>query len=336
MFDRSLLAACAIAYIAAPAIAQDASTPSAEPPARMVGTSPWGPADELGRLNLMTDESRAAILARVAGGTVHDLGVEYFIGMPGWFPAGDPRYAMWMTHTPRGTVADDPMSVGDEANALVSYTGTALSMYTHTGTHIDALNHFGLQGEIYNGFEADAHLGDRGWDRTGAETLPPIVARGVLIDVAAARGVDMLAPGTRIRGEDLQAALDAQGTALREGDVVLIRTGRMAVFEDADAFLDDAPGLDIDGARFLVERGAMVIGADNLSLEVFPSQFEPNYIPVHTYLLAEHGVPIMEMVDTESLSDARTYEFAFIAAGPKLRGMDATVLRPIALPVQSE
>ena len=322
--------------LAPPVVGQDADSPSTPPPASAVGASPWGAQDELGRLNLMTDESRAAILARVAGGTVHDLGVEYFIGMPGWFPAGDPRYQMWMTHTPNGTVVDDPMGVGREANELVSYTGTALSMYAHTGTHIDALNHFGLGGQIYNGFSSEDHLGDRGWTRTGAETLPPIVARGVLIDLPAAKGVEMLAPGYRISGDDLAEALERQSTELAEGDVVLVRTGRMRVFDDADAFLDDAPGLDLDGARYLVERGAMVIGADNLSLEVFPSSFDPNYIPVHTFLLAEHGVPIMEMVDTESLAAEGVHEFAFIAAGPKLRGMDATVLRPIALPIRPQ
>lgn len=317
-------------------LAQDADEPSGDVPAREVGVSPWGPEDELGRLNLMTDASRAAILSRVAGGTVHDLGVEYFIGMPGWFPADDPRYTMWMTHTPKGNVIADPMGNGPEVNELVSYTGSALSMYSHTGTHIDALNHFGLNGRIYNGFEADTHLGDQGWTRTGAETLPPIVARGVLIDMPAAKGVQMLERGYRIGGDDLREALERQGTSLREGDVVLIRTGRMQLFEEADAFIADAPGLDFDGARFLVDSGAMVIGADNLSLEAFPSAFDVNYIPVHTFLLAEHGVPIMEMVDTESLAADEVYEFAFIAAGPKLRGMDATVLRPIALPVRPE
>jgi hypothetical protein len=180
-----MVLAVVVALFAAPAMTERAD----------VGTSPWGPDDELGRLNLMTDASRAAILARIDGGKVYDLSVEYFIGMPGWFPAGDPRYNLWMTHTPKGTVVDDPMNVGTEMNEHVSYTGTAVSMYAHTGTHIDALNHFGLNGKIFNGFTADEHLGDRGWTKTGAETIPPIVARGVIIDVAAANGVAVLPPG---------------------------------------------------------------------------------------------------------------------------------------------
>ncbi len=111
---------------------------------RDIGVSPWGPADEIGRLNLITPESRASILSRVDGGAAYDLSVEYFIGMPSWQAAGDPRYQIWMTHTPQGTVVDDPMHVGEKKNNHVSYTGAAVSMYTHMGTHIDALNHFGL------------------------------------------------------------------------------------------------------------------------------------------------------------------------------------------------
>jgi kynurenine formamidase len=282
----------------------------------------------------MTAERQAKLLARISGGPVYDLGVEYFIGMPGWFPAGDPRYTMWMTHTPGGAAVDDPLGVGREQNEHVSYSGSAVSMYAHTGTHIDALNHFGLNGHIYNGFSAAAHLGDRGWTRTGAETIPPIVARGVLIDVAAAKGVERLEYGYRIGREDLRAALERQGTRLQEGDVVLIRTGQMTLYQDTDAYVGNAAGLGMDGAHFLVERGAMVVGADNLSLEAFPSEVDGNYIPVHTFLLAQRGVPILELVHLEELSRDGVYEFAFIAGSLKFRGADAAPLRPLAIPLR--
>lgn len=300
-----------------------------------VGRSPWGPDDELGRLNLMTAQSRADVLSRLDGRRVYDLSVEYYIGMPGWHGAGDPRYQIWMTHTPNGTVVDDPVGVGHHQNEHVSYTGSAISMYTHTGTHIDALNHFGLDGRIWNGFEASRHLGDRGWRKTGAETIPPIIARGVLIDVAAARGVDALPPGYRVRRADLVDALARQGTALRKGDVVLIRTGRMQQYQDAEAYVKEPPGMSLDAARFLVEEGgAMVVGADNLSFETFPPEVPGNYVPVHTYLLAQQGTPIMELVQLEELARDRVYEFAFIGASLKLRGADAAPMRPIALPLR--
>lgn len=326
MSPRSLLCTAAVVLAAV------ALVPA--PLAQTAGQSPWGPDDELGRLNLMTDASRAAVLSRVdPSAGVYDLGVEYYIGMPSWQAAGDPHYRMWMTHTPRGTVIDDPVGVGREENERVSYTGSAVSFYAHMGTHIDALVHFGLHGEVYNGFAADEHLGDRGWDRSGAETIPPLVARGVLVDVAAAKGVDRLPPLYRVTSDDLREALARQGTELRTGDVVLVRTGQMALYDDAQAFMTDPPGLDMDGARFLVEAGAMVIGADNLSLEAFPSETDENYIPMHTYLLAQHGIPILELVALDGLSEAGVYEFAFVGGSVKFRGADAAPIRPLALPL---
>lgn len=302
---------------------------------RVVGTSPWGPGDQIGRLNLMTERSTAQVLSRVAGGRAYDLSVEYYIGMPSWQAAGDPHYRMWMTHTPHGTVVDDPLNVGTEMNEHVSYTGAAVSMYTHMGTHIDALVHFGLNGQVWNGFSASDHLGDRGWRVAGAEKIPPIVARGVLIDVATSKGIDMLPPGYRVTRQDLIDALKRQNVELREGDVALIRTGRMKLYEDAQAYMDNPPGLGLEAARFLVEeRGAMIVGADNLSFESFPSELETDYVPVHTYLLAQQGAPIIELVYLEELARDRVYEFAFIGGSLKLRGSDAAPLRPIALPLR--
>ena len=302
---------------------------------RDVGVSPWGPTDEIGRLNLITAESRANVLSRVDGSVAYDLSVEYFIGMPSWQAAGDPRYQIWMTHTPQGTIVNDPMRVGEELNNHVSYTGAAVSMYTHMGTHIDALNHFGLNGKIWNGFPAHQHLGDRGWNVAGAENIPPIIARGVLIDVAAAKGLDMLGDGYRITREDLIEALDKQGVDIQEGDVALIRTGRMKVYEDAAAYMANPPGLGMAAARFLIEeKGAMIVGADNLSFEAFPSELEDDYVPLHTYLLAQQGAPILELVYLEELSQDAVYEFAFIGGSLKLRGSDAAPIRPIAIPIR--
>lgn len=302
---------------------------------RVVGTSPWGPNDEIGRLNLITPESQSAVLSRLVGGKNYDLSVEYFIGMPSWQAAGDPHYRMWMTHTPHGTVIDDPLNLGKRMNQHVSYTGAAISMYTHMGTHIDALNHFGLDGKIWNGFSAAEHAGDRGWQVAGAENIPPIVARGVLIDVAAAKAVGMLPDGYRITREDLVSALRKQNTSLKEGDVVLIRTGRMQHYDNAETYMANPPGIGMTAARFLVEEnGAMIVGADNLSFESFPSELDTDYVPVHTYLLAEQGTPIIELANLEDLSRDKVYEFAFIGGSLKLRGADAAPIRPIAIPLR--
>lgn len=307
---------------------------STAPDAR-VGRSPWGPHDEIGTLNMMSDSSRAAVLARVRGGKVYDLSVEYFSGMPSWYLAGDPLYQLWMTHTPRGHAIDDPLKVGAEQNAKVAYTGDAISMYTHTGTHIDALNHFGLHGEVWNGFAADQHLGDRGWTKVGVEKFPPIIARGVLIDVAAYKGVTMLPDSYSITPDDLRGALARQGTRLAPGDVVLIRGGRMTVWPDVEKYVLNQPGLGLAGAKWLVDhQRVMVVGGDNLSLEHFPVEGTENWIPVHSFLLAQRGVPIIEVAFLEELARDRVYEFAFVAGPLKLRGASAAPFRPVALPLR--
>jgi kynurenine formamidase len=311
---------------------------TADPPlgqAQDVGSSPWGKEDEIGRLNLMTAASRALALNNLDPTRVFDLAVEYYIGMPSWQAAGDPHFQMWMTHTPHGTSVDDPLSVGHKMNAHVSYTGSAFSMYAHMGTHIDALNHFGLNGKIWNHFSASEHLGDRGWKKAGIEKMPPIIARGVLLDIPKSKGLNELSVNYRITRQDIEQALEVQNIRLNAGDVVLIRTGRMQHYHDAEKFMKDAPGIGMEAAKFLAEQHqALSIGADNLSFEAFPSETTDNYVPVHTYLLAQQGVTIMELLYLEALAKDQIYQFAFIASPLKIRGGDASPFRPIAIPYQ--
>jgi len=183
--------------------------------------SPWGPTDEIGTLNMMTDDSRFDVLKQIAGGKVYDLGVDLFVGMPICCAIfGDPTFQIFLTHAP---------SRGDPAKELLSYSGDGVTMYTHSGTHIDALNHFGLHGKIWNEVAASDDLGVRGWTKSGVDKYPPIVARGVLIDVAKSKNMAQLAPSYAITVADLKDALKKQGTTLRPGDVVLIRTGMMSL-----------------------------------------------------------------------------------------------------------
>jgi kynurenine formamidase len=299
--------------------------------------SPWGPTDEIGRLNMMTEASQLAILQRIASGKVYDLSVEYFIGMPSWYLLGDPRYQIWMTHTPQGTVVDNPVGVSKAVNDKVGYSGDAISMYTHTGTHMDTLNHFGLHGKLWNGFTAQEHLGDRGWTKAGAEKVPPLVARGVLLDVAATKGVAILPDAYGITPQDLQATLAKQGLSLQPGDVVLIRTGRMQVFYDKDAnkYLLNSPGITLEAAQWLIDdRQAMAVGADNIGLEAISPLTPDNWVPVHTYLEAERGVTIIEVLDLEALARDKVYEFVFIGAPLKLRGATGAPMRPLAIPMR--
>lgn len=300
---------------------------------RRVSASPFGADDEIGMLNLLDPSRSREVLRRADGGAVIDLAVDLFMGMPSWVSAGDPPFQQWMTHTPRGTVADDLTGVGRMQNTLVGYSGDAVSMYTHTGTHLDTLNHFGYGTSIWNGFSADEHLGSRHWEKCGADKIPPIVARGVLFDVAALHGVDVLPDNYGIGADDLRGALARQKTAFYPGDIAVVRTGRMRRWPDPAAYIADSPGLNLDGATYLAHAGASIIAGDNSALEQMPADDPENWQVVHTYLLAEAGVPIMEIVDCEELSHERLYEFAFVGAGLKFRGATAAPLRPIAMPL---
>ncbi|MGD9531089.1 MAG: cyclase family protein [Pseudonocardia sp.] len=300
-----------------------------------VSKSPWGPDDEIGALNHLTAESRAAVMSRVDASRVFDLSCDYFVGMPTWSALGDPGFQIWMTHDPAGDVVTNPLGLDDDANRLTSYTGDAMSLYTHSGTHIDALNHFGCHGEIYNGYHAHEHVGNRTWNKCGVDTIPPIIARGVLLDIAGLKGVEQLPASYGIGPEDLAAAAERQGITVQTGDVVLIRTGRYREWPDAEAFLNNEPGLNLDGAKWLVEQGAMIIGSDNVAVEQLPSVDESTWIPVHMYLFNEAGVVIIEVVNCEELAAAQVYEFAFVGLHLKLRGASASPIRCIAMPLSA-
>lgn len=292
--------------------------------------SPWGDDDEIGALNMMTEASRAEVVRRAAGGMVYDLGVELFIGMPTCCAAafGDPSYQYWMTHAPARNAAAE----------LLSHSGDAIAMGTHTGTHIDTLSHFGLHGEIWNRVKADDAVSVQGWRKSGADKYPHIVARGVLIDVAAAKGVPHLPDSYAITVEDLRQAIELQRTELRPGDVVLIRTGLMHLWPDASRYrLEVQAGLSMSAARWLAEdRQALLVGSDNLGLESFPSSDPVKFAPVHAYLLAEKGVSFMEVLWLEELSRDRVYEFLFIASPLKLRGATGSPVRPLAIPLSRD
>lgn len=299
-----------------------------------VASSPWGPDDQLGALNHLSPEGSAAILARVDGTRSYDLSIDYFVGMPSFQAAGDPSYQLFMSHTPAGTVVDNLNGAGEAGNRHVCYSGDVVFMYTHTGTHIDSLSHFGVDGHIYNGFSVDDNLGSRGWTKGGAEVIPPIITRGVLIDVAKSHQVDCLPDSYAITVEDCQKVLADAGITLQPGDVAMVRTGRMGYWPDGSKVLGNPPGLSLEAAKWLTSQGISAIAADQECVEVGPSQHEDNWLPGHCHFLAEAGVPMIELVNLEDLSRDDVNEFCLIAAPIRLRGASGAPLRPIALPLR--
>lgn len=268
---------------------------------------------EVGRLAWMTPESQAAALAGADASRVFDLAVEYFIGMPSWIELGDPKYEIWLTHTPQGE--------GHE------YAGTAISMYTHVGTHICSLNHLGHDGRFWDGWTAREHLGSHAW-RVGG-IYPPIIAPAVLLDVAAARGADCLPDSYAITPEDLYAA---GASDLKRGDIALVRTGRMSRWPDHQRFMSDPPGVGMHAARLLAEELQVICIGVDCGGEPLPPESPEEFLPVHSYLLADVGVPVIENMWLEELSRANVRRFTLLAFPLKLAGSTGLPVRPIALP----
>ncbi len=157
--------------------------------------APGGRDDEIGRLNWITPETNRAILEHLDGSHVFDLNVEYFIGMPSWVAAGDPPYGIWMTHTPQGSINDNLSGVGPTCTrstrtAATRSTSTPTAARTSTRSTTSATTAM-----FWNGWTADKDLGSRIWNKGGLEKYPPIIARGVLLDVAGMHGVDCLPDG---------------------------------------------------------------------------------------------------------------------------------------------
>jgi kynurenine formamidase len=295
---------------------------------------PYGTNDQIGRLNELADGKLAQVLLRVDPRRVYDLSVEYFVGMPNWTMTGDPAFQMWLTARPSGEILDDPMGVGRASNETVSRSGDAIMMYTHSGTHVDTLNHMGLDGKIYNGYTEQEHLGSRHWKVCGAEQHPPVITRGVMLDIAALHGVAMLPDSYGIGAADIEAAMQRQGVRVERGDVVLVRSGRMSTWPDAERLIPDEPGLNLEGAKALADMGVIMIAADNIGFEQGPADHNVNWQVVHTFLLTESGIPIIELVNMEELSADSVYEFAFIAACLKIRGATGSPMRPLAIPLR--
>lgn len=297
-----------------------------------VAKSPYGPDDEIGVLNELTEAHTLAVLQRVSSGKTYDLSVTNFVGMPGLadLGMGDPPFQMWMTHTPRGMRVEQLAPAGGPPN-LALYDD-AYTLSAHTGTHIDALNHLGRGEKIFNGYDASTYLSDKGWTKAGVDVIPPIITRGILIDVAGERGVDMLPASYEITVEDLQRAMKQQGIRLHKNDAVLIRTGRMTVWPDPKKFVHNDPGITKESATWLVDNGAVILGADNMGVEKFPMAKDN----VHVYLFAERGVCLLELLWLEDLAKDQVYEFAFIAAPIKIRGATGSPIRPLALPIRAE
>jgi kynurenine formamidase len=301
----------------------------------------WGNDDEVGALNAMTAESRQAALKLATRGEVLDLGQTYSRRSYKW-PGHSPGEILTF-RSPDGIrrMNDADAPPAEKNQDQVFWHSAALFISDNVATQIDGLAHItaGTDDHWYNGFKESDWGGDWGPRKCDAPTIPPIIARGVLIDVAGWKQADALPGHTVITAADLQATLACEGVTIQPGDVVLVRTGTGRLWADDGADHKtigehDSAGPDLAATRWLVEdQGAIMVGSDTSGFEVNPpSAPSGTTIPVHRYLLVDQGVHIGEFHNLEALSKSRVYTFCYMATVNKIKGAAAGfALRPVAL-----
>lgn len=305
----------------------------------------WGKDDEVGSLNAMTDTSRAAALKLATQGKVYDLGALYDRESYKW-PGHNPAEIMTF-RTPEGVKRQNDFQFAKNPTGT-AWHSCAIFISDNVATQIDGLGHategpecvHRIPDHWYNGFKEADWGGNWGIRKCGADTIPPIVARGVMIDVAGYKNVTALPAHYAITPDDLRGALARQKTELKPGDVVLVRTGTLHFWGEAghdDKGLikeHDSAGINLDSAKWLVEQnGAMLLGSDTSGLEVGPPPAgSKSFMPCHNYLLIEQGVHIAEFHFLEDLSKDKVYEFTYVCTTNKIKGASAGfTLRPIAM-----
>ncbi len=208
-----------------------------------------------------------------------------------------------------------------------------VTMTDHTGTHIDALCHQACELELFGGVKTDAAETPAGFKEHGVETVPPIVARGVMLDIARFLHVDRLPDHHAITADEMIGCAAAQNVLVNPGDVLLVRTGSGAIWNDEETYLR-AAGVAKSGTLWAAEQGVIAVGADNMAWDTLNGERDPETgatMFAHVYLLPKMGIYIIENLLLEQLSHDRIYEFGFIAAPLKMTGATGSPIRPLAL-----
>jgi kynurenine formamidase len=266
----------------------------------------------------------ASLADRLARATVFDLEQPRFFGMP-IYPTHRPGYFYALHRRHRDSY--DPDVHGPRTGA-----SGVLTMMEHSGTHIDALCHQACNLMLCGGVPVEGNEGQAGFRELGIEKVPPLLGRGILLDVAGWQKHCPLPRQYSIQAEELQACAKAQKVEVSPGDVLLVRTGFGTLWHDEPGYLQ-AAGVAKSGSLWAAERGVRAVGADNMSWDV-PTERDPetgSTLFGHLYLLAQKGIYIMENLNLEELARARCYTFAFLGIPLKFTGATGSPLRPLAL-----
>ena len=206
-----------------------------------------------------------------------------------------------------------------------------LETHVGIGSQIDGLAHIGRNGEHYGGHKAEDIFAADGLKALGTEHIPPIATRGVMLDMAKHFGVEQLEPMQGFGKDDIEAAAEAQGIEIGAGDVVLFHTGWLPLADsDPAKFIQQQPGLNLEGAQYLAELGVVAIGSDTAALETMAFADETLF-PVHQALLVDHGVYVLESMNTAELAADGAHEFFFVLGQPRFAGSVQAVINPVAI-----
>ncbi|MDO8861070.1 cyclase family protein [Haliea sp. E1-2-M8] len=281
-----------------------------------------GADDTLGAINYLSPEKVLQAASLVKTGKTYALGVKTGPESPAYGPRS---YALTVLQL------DDGVGAPLAANQLTS-NDDLLQTWMGIGSQIDGLGHLGINHRYYNGKHASEFVTVTGLTSFGIDTLPPIVTRGVLINMASHLGHEVLDAGTVFGSADIKAAAAAQKVSIEQGDVVLLHTGWLAVADtDPARFMAGEPGLSREGARYLAELGVVAVGADTWGLDAMPGEQPDEVFPVHQELLARNGVYILENMDTRELAADAATEFLFVLGQPRFVGAVQAIINPVAI-----
>jgi kynurenine formamidase len=305
-----------VLWASAAATAQTPAAPSWYP-------SKWGAADEIGAANYMTPALTKQAAGLVKTGKVYSLGITVNTSTPAYPPRTCSLYIV------------QPGQVGSSEGlgpTHTTYNDDILNCWNGIGTQIDGLGHIGIRDRYYNGNKWGEMATMGGLKKLGVDKVPPMVARGVLLDMAAYLGVDVVKEGTAFNKAEIEGAAKKQGVEIRQGDVVIFHTGWLSLINtDPKRFGSVEPGLGREGARYLVGKGVVAIGADTWGLEAIPFEQGAGVFEVHQILLPMNGTYILENINTAELAKDKAYEFMFVLGQNKYEGAVQSMINPVAI-----
>ncbi len=275
-----------------------------------------------GTARLGPDQLLAA-LALPREGRVFDLGTELATGMPVGPIEAFGGFRITPYRTPHCIAHPDEAPGFDFSMDLIQGS-------PHLGSHFDAPAHIQVHGRVFGGRRAADVYGDFGWEANGIDTVPPVLTRGVLLDVPALLGRERLPDLFEVTVAHVEGCLERQGVTLRSGDAVLVRTGKMADYHgDGSVYYASGPGVGVEAALWLNEQGIAILGSDTSATEPYP--FPDPDDTVHRALLVERGVFLVEILCLDELAQAQAYEFLFVCLPLKFRGGTGSWVRPVAV-----